>query len=257
MPLAAKSNWCFRWMKTLDQIQCVQSETELNQVLDQLSAPHRPETLAFVNAHAMNCVAAMEDFGSALWNANMVVRDGSGMSILLKVLKRAPGLNLNGTDLIPRIISRYNGRSIALLGTCEPHLSKAADKVRQTLAPHSELLVLDGFQNNASYLDYVREHRPVLVVLGMGMPKQEQVAVMLRDGLEHPCLIVCGGAIIDFLGGRVARAPLWARNLGVEWLFRLLLEPRRLFERYVLGNPLFLMRSMYFKWGRGRWSGST
>ena len=253
MPLAAKTNWCFRWMKTLDHIQCVQSEAELNQFLDRISAPYRPETLAFVNAHAMNCVAAMEDFGSALWNANVVVRDGSGMSILLKVLERAPGLNLNGTDLIPRIISRFNGRSIAMLGTRKPYLRKAADKVRQTLAPRSEVYLLDGFHKNASYLKYVRKYKPALIVLGMGMPKQEQVAALLRDQVEHPCLIVCGGAIIDFLGDRVTRAPVWMRKFGIEWAYRLMQEPKRLFERYILGNPLFLLRSMYFKRERYKW----
>lgn len=254
MSLAAKSNWCFRWMKTLDHIQCFQSEEELDQFIGRLGAPHRPETLAFVNAHAMNCVAAMESFGSTLWNSNIVVRDGSGMSILLQALERAPGLNLNGTDLIPRIISRYDGRPIALLGTREPYLSKAAEKLHESLAPSSPTQLLDGFQPNEHYLDFARLYRPALIVLGMGMPKQEQVAVMLRDQLDFPCLIVCGGAIIDFLGGRVSRAPLWIRKLGLEWVYRLLLEPKRLFERYVVGNPLFLVRSAFFKWGRDKWS---
>lgn len=251
--LAAKSNWCFRWMKTLDHIQCVQSEDELNDFIARLGNPQRPETLAFVNAHAMNCVAAMEDFGSALWNASRVVRDGSGMSILLKALDRSPGLNLNGTDLIPRIIARHNGQPIALLGTCEPYLSKAVEKVQHGLAPSSQVMQLDGFQPNEDYLTWALAHRPALIVLGMGMPKQEQVAALLRDRLDYPCLIVCGGAIIDFLGDRIARAPRWMRSLGIEWMFRLMLEPRRLFERYVLGNPLFLLRSVQFRRERYKW----
>jgi hypothetical protein len=59
----------------------------------------------------------------------------------------------------------------------------------------------------------------------------------------YPCLIVCGGAIIDFMGGKTARAPQWMRKTGIEWVFRLLLEPRRLFQRYVVGNPVFLARA--------------
>jgi exopolysaccharide biosynthesis WecB/TagA/CpsF family protein len=257
MTLTAKSNWCFRWMRTLDHILCVHSKDELELFMKRLSDPQGPETLAFVNAHAMNCVAAMEDFGSALWEANIVVRDGSGMSILLKVLQRSPGLNLNGTDLIPRIIARYDGKHIALLGTRAPYLQQAVAKVKQTLAPHSAISELDGFQSQDSYLEHVRQHRPALIVLGMGMPKQEQIAAMLHDKLDYPCLIVCGGAIIDFLGDRVARAPVWVRSFGAEWIFRLLQEPKRLFERYVLGNPLFLWRSVFFKWGQGKWSAST
>ena len=251
--LAAKSNWCFRWMKTLDHIRCVQSEQELEDFVARLGAPQRPETLAFVNAHAMNCVAAMEDFGAALWNASLVVRDGSGMSILLKALNRKPGLNLNGTDLIPRIIARYDGKPIAMLGTRDPWLGKAVARVQSVLAPASRVTQMDGFQPNSDYLAWVRAHRPALVVLGMGMPKQEQVAALLRDELDYPCLIVCGGAIIDFLGDRITRAPRWMRSLGVEWVYRLMLEPGRLFERYVLGNPVFLLRAMHFRRERYKW----
>jgi exopolysaccharide biosynthesis WecB/TagA/CpsF family protein len=76
------------------------------------------------------------------------------------------------------------------------------------------------------------------------MPKQEQVAAQLRKQLSNGCLIVCGGAIIDFLGGKVTRAPLWVRNWGIEWMYRLAVEPKRLFKRYVIGNPKFLVRSL-------------
>jgi len=62
--------------------------------------------------------------------------------------------------------------------------------------------------------------------------------------LGFPCLIVCGGAIIDFLGGKMPRAPRWMRRAGLEWAFRLGLEPRRLFRRYVIGNPVFLARTL-------------
>lgn len=257
MNLVATSNWHQRWLKTLERIRCVLTQDELDDFMDRLVKPERPTTLAFVNAHAMNCVAANEDFGSALWRADIVVRDGSGMSILLRALARPPGFNLNGTDLIPRIIARHAGQGIALFGTVSPWLDEAAAQVRSTLAPASWVTTLDGFQPSDDYLEWARRHKPALIVLGMGMPKQEKVAAQLRDGLDYPCLIVCGGAIIDFMGGRVPRAPLWIRDLGIEWAFRLCQEPRRLFERYVLGNPVFLMRSMRFRRWSGKWNSST
>jgi N-acetylglucosaminyldiphosphoundecaprenol N-acetyl-beta-D-mannosaminyltransferase len=65
----------------------------------------------------------------------------------------------------------------------------------------------------------------------------------LKASLKHPCVIVCGGAIVDFIGGKVSRAPNLVRTLGMEWLYRLYLEPKRLFKRYVVGNPLFLWRA--------------
>jgi exopolysaccharide biosynthesis WecB/TagA/CpsF family protein len=83
-----------------------------------------------------------------------------------------------------------------------------------------------------------------LIILGMGMPRQEIVALALRAALHRPCLIVCGGAILDFLGGRVPRAPRLLQGLGLEWAWRLAREPRRLFRRYVLGNPVFIGRAL-------------
>ena len=94
--------------------------------------------------------------------------------------------------------------------------------------------------------------QPDLIVLGMGMPKQERVAHLLRSQLDHPCLIVCGGAIIDFMGGRVSRAPLWMRQLGIEWIYRFLHKPVRMFRRYVVGNPQFLWRSWHFVRSRNK-----
>jgi exopolysaccharide biosynthesis WecB/TagA/CpsF family protein len=76
----------------------------------------------------------------------------------------------------------------------------------------------------------------------MGMPKQERVAALLARHLDYPCLIICGGAILDFLGGKVTRAPKAFRRIGMEWLYRFMLEPKRLFKRYMVGNFVFLYR---------------
>ena len=97
-----------------------------------------------------------------------------------------------------------------------------------------------------AYVELAQVYQPALIVLGMGMPRQEEVAAALRSTLNYPCLIVCGGAIIDFWAGKTPRAPLWVRRVGMEWGFRLVMEPRRLFQRYVIGNPLFLIRALRF-----------
>jgi N-acetylglucosaminyldiphosphoundecaprenol N-acetyl-beta-D-mannosaminyltransferase len=183
-------------------------------------------------------------FFQAMQSADRVLRDGSGMATLFKLLRMEPGLNLNGTDLIPRLIRAFDGRSIALFGTREPWLEAAWQRVRQDLAPHSTVIRANGFLDAQAYAALAVEHKPALIVLGMGMPRQEEVAAGLRAVLDYPCLIVCGGAIIDFLGGKTPRAPLWIRRVGMEWAFRLALEPRRLFQRYVIGNPLFLSRAL-------------
>jgi hypothetical protein len=82
------------------------------------------------------------------------------------------------------------------------------------------------------------------VILGMGAPRQERLARRLRAAAPAPVGIVCGGGVLDFLSGRARRAPVWMRASGLEWLFRLGREPRRLFARYVVGNPLFVLRAL-------------
>ncbi len=215
----------------------------MNHFIAKLAQPTKPTTLAFVNAHAMNLVATSQTFTNSLLQADALVRDGTGMAQLLKLLGKNPGENLNGTDLIPTIITLFDGKKIALLGTQEPVLKAARNKIMSELAPKSDISLLHGFCQATDYLAFCIETKPDLIVLGMGMPKQEHVAALLREQLSEPCSIVCGGAIIDFLGGRVQRAPGWVRRCGIEWIYRLLIEPRRLFKRYVIGNPLFLLRA--------------
>ena len=238
------SSWRQRWFRLLEKIERVHTLADEQQLLTRLSQPVQPFVLAFANAHAMNSLAASRPFFEALAAADMVLRDGSGMATLFKLLRMPPGLNLNGTDLIPQLLQQFNGRCIALFGTCSPYLERALQVVGRDLAPESRCLGEHGFLDEAAYVALAVEHRPALIVLGMGMPRQEEVAAVLRAALDYPCLIVCGGAIIDFLGAKTPRAPLWMRTLGLEWVFRLGLEPRRLFQRYVIGNPLFLTRAL-------------
>lgn len=245
MPIAVEARgWQGHWRQLVSGLVRIDSDRGERQLLENLAQPAQPTVLAFVNAHAMNSAATSREFFEALRAADVVLRDGIGMAILLKLLNLEPGLNLNGTDLIPKLVRRHAGRQIALFGTEEPYLSRARDRVVAELAPGSSCLTAHGFLPTTDYVQLAVASRPALIVLGMGMPRQEQVARELRATLDHPCLIVCGGAIIDFLGGKTSRAPRWMRGAGVEWLFRLALEPRRLFKRYVIGNPLFLARAL-------------
>ena len=237
-------DWPIRWQTLVCAVLRVHGPRGEQQMLDWLARPARPLVLAFINAHAMNGAARDDRFFQALCKADVVLRDGIGMALLMTLLNQRPGLNLNGTDLIPRILRRYAGAPIALFGTRQPWLERAARVVANELAPGSHCVTADGFLPASDYLRLAQSHAPALIVLGMGMPRQEEVALALRAGLSRPCLIVCGGAILDFLGGRAMRAPRLLQRAGLEWCWRLVLEPRRLFRRYVLGNPLFLARAL-------------
>jgi exopolysaccharide biosynthesis WecB/TagA/CpsF family protein len=152
---------------------------------------------------------------------------------------------MNGTDLIPEIARQFLGRRIALCGTKEPYLSLAAEKV--TALGGVVVLMVDGFQPMASYINAVKESQADLVILGMGMPKQEDVSMLLAEHADNPLVIVNGGAILDFWANRFPRAPKVWQTLRLEWLFRLLLEPRRLWKRYILGNVIFLARTVQLR----------
>jgi N-acetylglucosaminyldiphosphoundecaprenol N-acetyl-beta-D-mannosaminyltransferase len=238
-------NWRHNWQGIIRQLRVVSNCADEQRLIDTLSKPKAPTVLGFVNAHAMNLVATNPDYYRALSNANVLLRDGSGMTILFRRLGLAPGLNMNGTDFIPKLLAAFKGRRVAFWGTEEPFLTDAVRQSQESFGV-DVVSVHHGFDEMDAYLMLARQFQPELIVLGMGMPKQEVVAARLAaNGV--PCLIVCGGAILDFLGGKVSRAPQWVRRLGCEWLFRLLREPKRLFQRYVLGNPLFLLRAFIYR----------
>lgn len=219
-------------------IELVEDEQARDDLLDQLQHPERPFILSFVNAHAVNLGWSSPGMVESLLHSDLLLRDGIGVKLGLKAFGRSPGLNMNGTELIPRIARAYKGRRAAVFGTRSPWLETA----REALEAEGLVVVAchDGFAPTETYLELAAAAEPELVILAMGMPKQEDIAVSLRDRLSNPVLIVNGGAILDFLGGKVTRAPGWMRKAGLEWMYRLYLEPRRLARRYLLGIPVFL-----------------
>jgi len=240
-------DWAIRWARVLQVLRLVPDVRAKQALLHELLQPlGQPRVLAFVNAHAMNMAAQQAEFAALLAQADVVLRDGSGMQVLLRMLGRPSGLNMNGTDFIPELLAACRGKRVALWGTQNPYLEQA--KYRMAAEWGVECVsCLDGFLADADYVAAIRATAPQVVILGMGMPKQERIAALLKQANSEGCLVVCGGAILDFLGGRVARAPKLFRQTGLEWLYRLGLEPRRLYRRYVLGNPAFLWRAAKFQ----------
>ncbi|NMG46091.1 WecB/TagA/CpsF family glycosyltransferase [Aromatoleum toluvorans] len=231
-----------RWSQVLNRLVVIPSDDDAANLVDELAAGRQPRMLAFVNAHAMNSAVGDLEFYRALCDADVLLRDGSGMAMLFRMLDGEPGLNMNGTDFIPQLLAAYRGRRVALWGTREKWLAAAAARCAEEFGV--EIVSCEnGFQPPEYYCDAMRRTRPELIVLGMGMPRQESVARLVRATAAGAPLIVCGGAVIDFLGGKVERAPRWVRRAGMEWAYRLVREPRRLFLRYVIGNPLFMLRA--------------
>ncbi len=243
-PRYGPPKWRQKWHAFVRHLAVTPDDAAKNSMLDRFAHGKGVRTLGFINAHAMNRSVDDSVFAADLLALDYLVRDGIGVNTLYRMIGTEAGMNLNGTDLLPDLIARFAGRRIALFGTQADVAERAAELLRRLHG--CEVITADGFQSDMFYLKRVADSRPALVVLGMGMPKQERVARLLKRCLNNDVAIVCGGAILDFLSGHKPRAPFWMRKLGLEWGFRLMIEPKRLFGRYVVGNPLFLLRSASF-----------
>ena len=196
--------------------------------------------VAFVNAHAINMCARDRSALESFVGADLLLRDGIGAAIGCKAYGIDPGENMNGTDLIPELLRVLPPKRVALYGTRDPWLSRAADAL--SLMGHEVVDVQHGFHGRTTYVTRAAAWQPDVIVLGMGIPKQEILALHLRAEPNLRAFVLNGGAIIDFIGGRVARAPKFIRFARLEWLFRLMREPRRLLRRYTLDVVAFLLR---------------
>lgn len=188
--------------------------------------------LLFLNAHGVNMAARSSDFRTGLLEADHLLRDGVGLEIGLKLVGLPETENLNGTDLIPKIINRLKNRRIAIWGSSEDALEKLKNRLESEGFAHLEPMH-HGFHDDAFYIQAFAETLPEVVVLCMGMPRQELLAAKLAAP-NHDCLIVCGGGWANFHSGHITRAPKLMQRLKLEWLHRLAMEPRRMGRRYTL-----------------------
>jgi N-acetylglucosaminyldiphosphoundecaprenol N-acetyl-beta-D-mannosaminyltransferase len=222
------------------RLSIVADEAAEAELLKRLSAVQCPTVVAFVNQHAVNLAWARPDFAAALRLSDILLRDGVGIEYFLKLNGCPSGRNMNGTDFIPKLAAAFTGRRVAVLGTKAPWTGRAAAAL--TSLGCDVVIQLDGFQEDDAYIRSLEATRPELVIVAMGMPKQELIATRLSAAVSFPTVIVSGGAIADFLAGRHSRAPRMLREAGLEWLFRVALEPRRLAGRYLSGGATFLWR---------------
>lgn len=206
-------------------------------------------SVSFANAHAFNMACKDRQFLRSLQHSDLILRDGIGVKLLCRSQHKPAGANLNGTDFIPLLLKEvFVGQSIALLGTSDEALDKARPAIEALgLNP---VLQLNGFLSTERYLQALALHQPQVVLLAMGMPKQEYLSVAISQQFAQMS-VINGGAIIDFMGGEVSRAPQWLRQSGLEWAYRLYREPKRLFKRYVWGNTTFMSRLFSLKLRRG------
>ena len=202
--------------------------------------------LAYVNAHCLNVAHADPEFRLLLKKADIVFPDGIGIKIAARLRGVRLLANLNGTDLFPHIckLAEQDKLCIYLLGG----RSGVADTVASNMCKRYPDLNIagthDGYfskDNEAKIIDDINSSGTDILLVAMGVPRQEKWLECNKDKLNAGLVMGVGG-LFDFYSERISRAPLWVRELSMEWLWRLFQEPGRMWRRYVIGNPLFVTR---------------
>lgn len=214
-------------------------------LLDQQYEHQAPTVVAFANAHTLNSTASHHGLQTALDRA-IVFNDGIGVDFASRLLfgKKFPE-NLNGTDFIPHYLqsSRYRHR-VFLLGGRPGVAAKAAQRLARLSPQHDFVGTSHGYYQQRDLprvLAQIRHSGADILLVAMGNPRQE---AWLNEHLEQTgCHLGFGvGGLFDFMAGVVPRAPNWVQKARLEWAYRLLHEPARLWRRYLIQMPLFLLR---------------
>ena len=198
--------------------------------------PEHPKFFAFVNAHCLNLAYTDAAYAEILRRCDVVWPDGTGVRMAGRRLGFPVPENVNGTDLFPLLSGR-----VFLYGAAPGVAERATENVRAKYPQMTVVGTADGFGDERAVIEAVNRVRPDILLVAKGVPLQEKWIAEHLGELKCGCAIAVGG-LLDFVSGRIPRAPLWMRRLGIEWLYRLKCEPVRMFRRYVIGNPLFLLR---------------
>ncbi len=218
-------------------------------------AQERRITIGHYNVHGFNLSMQLPWFHSFLQAADIAHCDGMGIIKALGFL----GMDLprqyrvSYTLLMPALLQACDrqGLKMFLLGSKPQYLTAALENLREQY-PNAEFAGQHGYfprddaQANGRVIEAINAAKPDILLVGMGMPIQEEWVLHHREQLDVKALLV-GGAIIDRLAGEVSDCPPLLSNIGLEWGYRLLREPRRLGARYLLGNPAFVCQIMLAK----------
>ncbi len=214
--------------------------------------------VANANIHALNLAYQLGWFRDFLNQCDLVFCDGFGVKWAAKILYGKSLQRFTPPDWMPLLAREFSRQNLTMyfLGA-KPGVAGKAAQALQANAPglrvvgchHGYFDSSPHSREQEAIIAEINRLAPHLLVLGMGMPAQE---AWLRDHWQQLQADVAlpAGAMFDYLAGEVRRAPRWMTDHGLEWLGRLLIEPQRLWKRYLIGNPLFAWRVIRQKLGR-------
>jgi N-acetylglucosaminyldiphosphoundecaprenol N-acetyl-beta-D-mannosaminyltransferase len=222
--------------------------TELLQTISGWASRRVARRVMYVNAHVVNQSRTTAGLGDALRRANLVYCDGYGVRLAARVLNLPVPHRMTGADWIWELatLCELGQQSLYLLGSEPPLAREAAARLRRwyptldVVGAHHGYFEI-GSPHNERVIEDIKAYAPDIVLVGMGTPKQELWVDRYSDQLGG-AVVWTVGALFDYVSGHTPRAPRWLADNGLEWIFRLAIEPSRMWRRYLIGNPIFLKR---------------
>jgi N-acetylglucosaminyldiphosphoundecaprenol N-acetyl-beta-D-mannosaminyltransferase len=225
---------------------CPLPMSELVEHLDESLAKNQsPVLISGVNAYAI--VQSSEDkiYHDYLLKSSIVNIDGVSVVLALRFLGHSVKERVSCPDLFHELVKLAQKRqySIYLLGSKYEVVSEAARNLKVRY-PGLQIAGFDsGFfdaEKEREIVKDLKEKKPKMLFLGMPSPKKEAFAFRYTEELEIPLMLGVGG-LFDIEAGMIKRAPLWIQRIGMEWFYRFIQEPRRMWRRYLIGNFRFIL----------------
>lgn len=210
-----------------------------------------------INAHSYNTARKDELFAEALTNGDVLIPDGVSIVKACRWIKAKslPEERIAGWDLFEFEMNKLEEcgrtlrspqRTVMFMGSSQKVLDLIVKRAAEVY-PHLKIVTYSppykpefSEEDNKAIIEAINAADPDLLWIGMTAPKQEKWTYSHWNELNIHCHVGTIGAVFDFFAGTVERAPIWWQRHGLEWLYRLLKEPKRMWRRYIIGNTLFL-----------------
>jgi len=224
------------------------SMSETLATIDEFVASDKHQIVVTPNVDHLVKLQTDKVFLSAYQSANLVLTDGVPLLWAAKIMGTPVKEKVSGSDLFPKLCERaaLKKHSLFFLGGLEGVAEKASRKLKEDYPGLNVTGVYSppfGFENealeNEKILKLINMHKPDILCVGLGAPKQEKWLYKHRDQLKVRVSLGIG-ASFDFVAGNVQRAPIWMQNNGLEWFYRTMQEPKRMLKRYFIDAVLFI-----------------
>ena len=215
-----------------------------------IGAPPPPRLIFDANGHALSLRETDSSYRNCVDQADVIHADGGFLVSLSKLMTKTPIAERSGTtDMIHDFAARAatDGLSFYLLGGSTAVNAECTNRLEAQYPGLSIVGRRDGYfseEEVGSVIEDINRVRPDVLWVGLGKPKEQVFSVKWRDRIDAGWLVTCGGCF-NYITGDYARAPKWMQNNNLEWLHRMVTNPRQLLWRYLVTTPHALFIALF------------